>query len=516
MTPVTKKTRNASPESAAPDASAELVEAEEAMRLLRTSRSTLYRWVRQGHIRAMKAGRQWRFYREDVERFLHGESPKVFLDRAPGLGSFTETLLAAHEKIAGDPVLPPSDLRAQDPVAYAADLVVHLAVRLGASDIHLSPQRMSDGKIHVPLRFRVDGVLQTQTEIEPPLSHLLISHWKTLAGCGVQEPARPARPQEGAIRVTIPPNRTEDLRLAVLPSSFGEGVVIRLWQLSDFFCKIDQCFEPEECERIGRAVRAPNGILLFTGPTGSGKTTAMLAAVHEIVDPANKIVAIEDAPFTHLPGVDQVAVNEEDGTSLYAALKSIGHADPDVIVCVESPKDLQTLQMCCDLAQTGHLFLFTMTADDACEALLRLLDMGTSPYMIADSVRTVVCQHLVRRLCPKCAAPAKPSPAVLKRLDKILRDGGLDPAKLSHQFRDAKGCPECGGRGFRGREALAEILDMSRSISRALIQGMKRDDLVRLAVSEGMVTQQAALIRMVYRGKTAVREAERVFAQYGW
>jgi type II secretory ATPase GspE/PulE/Tfp pilus assembly ATPase PilB-like protein len=277
------------------------------------------------------------------------------------------------------------------------------------------------------------------------------------------------------------------------------------------------CFSsPEESESILRAVRAPNGLVLFTGPTGCGKMTAMLAAVQEIIGPGNKIVSIEDAPLTHLPGVDQVAINEEGGGSLYAALKGIQHADPDVIVCAESPKDLGTLQLCFELAQTGHLFLMTMTADDACQALLRLQDMGASPYMIADAVRAVVCLRLVRLLCPHCAKPVKPSKTILKRFEKVLSEGDVDAAKAPRKLRDAPGCPECGGRGFRGRRAFAEILHMSRPLARALLKGAGHADLLRLAVSGGMVPLQAALVRMVYRGETSIREAERIFAQYSW
>jgi len=507
---MTTRTKNTLDDTAA----VELVEADEAMRLLHTSRSTLYRWVRRGHIRAMKAGRQWRFCREDIDRFLHGESPRVFLDRAASLEPFIETLLAVLRKTGGEALLPPPALRAEDPVAYAADLVVYLAIRVGASDIHLSPQRTPENKIHVPLRLRVDGVLQTQTEVDLSLLRLLVARWKTLAGCNVHETSRL---QEGLIRMTIPPDRSGDLRFTVLPSSLGEGVVVRLWQLDEMLVKMTECFSsPEESENILRAVRAPNGIVFFTGPTGCGKMTAMLAAVREIMDPMNKIVSIEDAPLTHLPGVDQVAINQEGGVSLYAALKSIGHADPDVIVCSESPTDLRTLQLCFELAQTGHLFLMTMTADDACQALLRLLDMGASPYMIADDVRTIVCQRLVRLVCRHCAKPAKPSKAVLKRFEKVLSEGGVDAAKAPRKFRDAPGCPECGGRGFRGRRAFAEILEMSRPLARALLKGVGHADLLRLAVSGGMVPLQAALVRMVYRGDTTIREAERIFAQYGW
>jgi len=496
-------------------ATMELVEADEAMRLLHTSRSTLYRWVRRGHIRAMKAGRQWRFCREDIDRFLHGESPRVFLDRAGALEPFIENLLAALKKIEGETLLPPPALRAEDPVAYAADLVVYLAVRVGASDIHLSPQRTPENKIHAPLRLRVDGALQTYAEADPSLLRLLVSRWKTLAGCNVHETARP---QEGLIRVTIPPARTEDLRLSILPSSLGEGVAIRFWgPLDQYAVKLKDCFSsPEESESILRAVRAPNGLVLFTGPTGCGKMSAMLAAVQEITDPITKIVSIEDAPITHLTGVDQVAINEEAGVSLFVALKHLLHADPDVIVCSESPKDLGTLQLCFELVQTGHLFLMTMTADDACQALLRLQDMGGSPYMIADAVRTVICQRLVRLLCSKCAKPVKPSKAILKRFEKVLSEGGVDAAKALRKLRDAPGCPECGGRGFRGRRSFAEILEMSRPIARALLKGVGHADLLRLAVSGGMVPLQAALVRMVYRGETSIREAERIFAQYGW
>ena len=477
----------------------DIIGLEEALAILKTTRTTLYRWIRQGRIPAMKAGRQWRLKRADIQKFLHGEKPVVALPLSPE--PILKEVRGLIEQAGG--VAPKSD-PSKDPLEEAINLLLRLMVLRKASDIHVAPHKSKTEP--VPVHLRIDGLMQKIMEFDPRLLSHLAERWRGLCRCeGVG-------PQTGRIASEIE-DKEGEFRVCFLPTILGESIVARFLEPRHVRLSLgeDIKFSPENHERIIRNVTAPYGLVAFTGPAGSGKTTVLYAAVMECTKPENKILTVEDPVEYLLSGVNQIQVQPAAGLSFSGALKHVLRSDPDVIVIGElRDPDKDTLNMCAQAVLTGHLVLTSFHATNASNGLKRLIEMGADPYLYSEAVRLIVSQRLYRRLCPKCAKNTRLSSKELLPARKILIESGIEDSSLKANFKNPVGCPKCNKIGYLGRALLCESLEMNAEIAKALREDAPAEEIRNLAIDAGMTTQAADGYLRAYAGETSLAEITRI------
>lgn len=465
---------------------------EEAIRLLKTTPPTFYRWLRQGRLKGIKAGRQWRFRREDIDRFLRGEGPQV--DVSPEIFQLIASL---KKHLAGTGRKSPAE-DGGDPLLAAVDLMIRLGLSLNASDIHL--EAFQDRGV---LRYRVDGVLHEKAAFSPRLTRPLVDQWKTRAKCNVQVSDLPQDSKfvwgEGSGKVTV--------FVGVLPTVAGESIVARLAGHGGGELSLEKLpLQPVHREIFLRHLAAPHGVILCCGPTGSGKTTLMYAALNHLNTPDRKLVSAEDPVEYHWPGVNQVQVNPARGLTFAGAIRSFLRSDPDVMMVGEI-RDPETAHLCCTAALTGHLVLTQLHSSSAVGALVRLTDMGIPPFLVGDALRLVIAQRLVRKTCARCARRRKPTATERERALRLAVEGGIPPRTLPDQWVEAVGCKECKQLGYRGRACVNEFLEMTEEIRSALIRKAPKEELMRLALRQGMTTLAAEAVRRAADGETTLEEA---------
>ena len=391
-----------------------------------------------------------------------------------------------HAANRRDPLVPPIEVQhlafgteaagdaGADAGASAIRLVDQLladGIRCGASDIHLEPEEQG-----IAVRHRVDGVLRQVRILPRSVAPSLVSRIKILSGLDI---ADRLRPQDGRARVAVS-GAVVDLRVSTLPASHGEKVVIRVLDGSAGLRTLDAIgFSPADLQRIRSLLEQREGLLLVTGPTGSGKTTTLYAALREITVRGVNVVTVEDPIEYRLPGVVQVQVHERAGLTFGAALRSIMRQDPDVILVGEI-RDRETAEIAIQASLTGHLVLSTLHTNDAASAVTRLIDIGVAGYKIATAVKGVIAQRLVRRACPEC---------------------------------DAAGCAACTGTGYRGRLAIAEILAASPEFERRVAAGAPTEAIAECARLTGCTTLWESGLALVRRRETTVEELRRVAAE---
>lgn len=486
----------------------EIIDMNEAIKLLNTTRSTFYRWVREGKVKGMKVGRQWRFYREEIERFLKGEEPQI--DLPANIDPLIENLRERIKQFEGEDTPLPDEPKLS-PVVEAVNLMIRLAVMMKASDIHLAPLMKADNteKIAI-LRYRLDGMLNTIAEFDIRLLPPIISRWKILSNCDISEKQSP---QDGRLvaRVADTDGDTE-LRVCFLPTGMGESLTVRIMSSSAMFAlltldKMD--FAPHDRERIMRWIKAPWGIIVVSGPTGSGRTTTLYACLNQIARPEVKIVTVEYPVEVLLPWAVQVPVQPNTGLTYAAALRAALRSDPDIIM-VGEVRDDETLEVAQECALTGHLVMTTMHVNDSVHVLKRMLELGGALHVISASTKLIVAQRLVRMLCPDCSREYNPSSELLDQAAKIAYAGGLGWNSLPKNFREPVGCPKCRETGYKGRNLIVETLEVTQEIISALERGASDDELRSIAVEQGMTTMAADGIRRAASGETSLDEAIRV------
>jgi len=475
-----------------------VVSMDEAIKLLNTTRPTFYRWLRSGKVKGMKAGRQWRFYREDIERFLKGQEPVVDLpvSAKPLIESLKEKI-----RKAGGKILPQGETR---DVQYLVNLIIYLAVCIRASDIHISPFRNEHGKGPTAvIRMRIDGVLHPVGEMDMRLLPPVAEQMKRMAGCDLHETVRP---QDGRAWFNVQ-GKDMDMRLSFLPAVTGESIAARLLSkdIVSMFSLDRMGFSPADKEKIQKNLKKSNGMIIVTGPAGSGKTTFLYTLLHSLANPELKIMTVEDPVELILPWVVQVREKDEPGMRFANILRSFLRQDPDVIMIGEI-RDHDTLQIAHQAALTGHLVMTSLHTDDAAGALKRMVDMGSAPFIVGASTILIVAQRLVRKACPGCSLVETPEPDEMRKVEEILSRSGLETTLLSKKFRKAVGCEKCGGTGYRGRMVVAETLEMSRGIADALEKGASVDELREIAVKEGMTTIAADGVQKASNGETTLAE----------
>jgi len=380
------------------------------------------------------------------------------------------------------------------PVRKLLNYILYQAIRDRASDIHLEP--FED---EFKIRYRVDGVLY---ELEAPPLHLataLISRVKVMSGLDISETRVP---QDGRIDLAIG-GRPVDLRISTLPTMFGESCVMRVLDRSVVSLDLTQIGLREgEVDKIKAMIDLPHGIILVTGPTGSGKTTTLYSALNQANDVAMKIITTEDPVEYDLEGIVQVQINEEIGVTYAACLRSILRQDPDMILVGEI-RDKETAQISIEASLTGHIVFSTLHTNDAPLAITRLVDIGVEPFLIAATLEGVVGQRLVRRICAECKTWYEPSVNILRELD-------LAPEQVAgKKFAYGKGCPNCNGTGYRGRMAIFEIMVVSDAVRELIMDKGPTSQVRELARREGMRTLRESGLLAIYDGLTSVEEVLR-------
>ena len=437
-----------------------------------------------------------------------------------------------------DDTIDEEDLAEDSPIAQTVNLIIEYAIRSSASDIHIEPR---EG--HVIVRYRVDGVLREANKLPKRVHSALISRIKILANLKIDERRAP---QDGRFKIQVGAS-TYALRVSTLPISEGEKVVMRI---------LDESGKPVTLEELGywgpsfdvisKAIEQPHGMVLVTGPTGSGKSTSLFSILSQLNKPSVNISTIEDPVEYKIPGANQTQVNPKANMTFAAGLRALLRQDPNIIMVGEI-RDSETAGLGVQAALTGHLVFATLHTNNAATCLPRLLDMSIEPFLIASTVRAVVGQRLVRRLCVSCRESVKPDATELKKINDIFKtkdssimkqinelekqalDGGVgkpsdknsDTAELSTSESSVKriwrakdgGCDSCGGIGYKGRVGIYEVLNNSQAIEKLIVANATSDDIQEQAIKDGMITMQLDGFIKALRGQTSIEEILRVTAE---
>jgi len=383
--------------------------------------------------------------------------------------------------------------------------IIYLAVKTEASDIHIE-----GGEKEMRLRYRIDGILQDIMKMPLSLHPPIISRIKILARLKIDEQRIP---QDGRIDVTVA-KREIDLRVSTLPTINGEKVVMRVLDKSSGIYTLEKLgFSGVNLARVEKSIKAPYGIILATGPTGSGKSTSLYAILEEISTPSVNVVTLEDPVEYELSGINQCQIKPKIGFGFAEGLRSVVRQDPNIIMVGEI-RDVETASLATQAALTGHLVLSTLHTNDAAGALPRLINMGVEPFLITSSVNVIMAQRLVRRICPACKHEIKLPEAIMKEVaDEINKAESKEIAIYKDKplkFYEGKGCTECGGDGYKGRIGLYEVLEMSEKIEDLAVKKMPASEIQKQAVAEGMITMKQDGILKALQGLTTLDEVLRV------
>ncbi|MEO7031882.1 MAG: GspE/PulE family protein [Herbaspirillum sp.] len=386
------------------------------------------------------------------------------------------------------------------PVVKLLQSVFDDATQVRASDIHIEPQEK-----RLQIRFRIDGVLHLQTEADIRIASALALRLKLMSELDISEKRLP---QDGRFGIRVKQQQI-DVRMSTMPTQYGESIVMRLLNQSGGTLRLDSIgMPPEMVKRFRAIVQRPNGLVLVTGPTGSGKTTTLYGALSELNTLEKKLITVEDPVEYRLPGVNQVQVNEKIDLSFARVLRSALRQDPDIVMVGEM-RDHETAQIGIRAALTGHLVLSTLHTNDAISTPVRLLDMGIPRYMVATSLQVVLAQRLVRVICESCSEPV-----VLKPTEHEWLKFELGETVTQHQYLHGRGCPHCNGTGFRGRTGVYEMLEMTTAVADA---ANHPDPAHFLKVAQAQMageTLRRHAVSLVVAGKTTVGEAMRISNQF--
>jgi len=418
---------------------------------------------------------------------------RTYRDGVTPLQKIVEGLEDEREAVEPEDVNQLRDMAFEAPVVRLVNLILEGAIAAGASDVHVEPFEDT-----LRVRYRIDGMLFEQESPPRHLRDALTSRIKLMAEMNIAERRLP---QDGRIRVSLRERRV-DIRVSTIPTVHGESIVMRLLDRQSVFVSLENLgFAPATLQRFMGLIARPHGIILVTGPTGSGKTTTLYAALDKINAPERKIITIEDPVEYQLKGVNQIPVKAKVGLTFATGLRHIVRQDPDVILVGEI-RDLETLEIAVQASLTGHLVFSTLHTNDAPGAIPRLLDMGAEPYLIASVLEAVLAQRLVRRVCAACRVPETPNPADLRAL-------GVEADPRVRLWR-GKGCDDCRGTGYRGRTGIYELFPITEDVRSLVLRRAPAHELRRHAVQAGMTTLRLDGWAKVRQGQTTVEEVLRV------
>ena len=386
------------------------------------------------------------------------------------------------------------------PIVKLLQSVFDDAVQVRASDIHIEPQEE-----RLQIRFRIDGVLHLQTEADPKIASALALRLKLMSGLDISEKRIP---QDGRFAVRVKQQQI-DVRISTMPTQFGESVVMRLLNRGGSTLKLESIGMPAAMLKKFRIIlRRPNGLVLVTGPTGSGKTTTLYGALAELNTHEKKLITVEDPVEYRLPGINQVQVNDKIDLTFAKVLRSALRQDPDVVLVGEM-RDADTAQIGIRAAMTGHLVLSTLHTNDAASTPIRFLDMGVPGYMVASSIQVVLAQRLVRVICISCTAIAE-----LKPTEREWLKGELGDSVDQQEFRYGKGCPHCNGTGYRGRTGIFEMLEMTEALADAANHHEPAYFIKAAHLQMAGQTLRKHAVELAAAGRTTVAEAMRISNQF--
>jgi len=408
--------------------------------------------------------------------------------------TMTDEDLSGGEELDGMSLEDLTEVTDEAPIVKLVNYIINKAVADRASDIHVEPQEKD-----LRVRYRVDGVLHEMMRSPKGTQQAIISRFKIMADMDIAETRKP---QDGHSALTIGGHKM-DFRVSTLPTVYGERVVLRILRKDSIMMRLsDLGFLPEALERFESSFRKPYGAILVTGPTGSGKSTSLYAAINVLNDPGKHILTAEDPVEYRLPGVNQVQTNARAGLTFARALRSFLRCSPDIILVGEI-RDQETAQIAIESALTGHLVLSTLHTNDAAGAITRLTEMGVEPFLVASSVDCVLAQRLARRLCPDCKEEYKPS-------RQVLLDAGYPEDNLPETLYRGKGCKKCGGTGYRGRLGVHEVMLVSEEIGELCVKEATAEAIREVAIKEGMLTLKMDGLEKVRMGRTSIEEIARV------
>ncbi len=427
-----------------------------------------------------------------IERYY--ETPEM------GLGDvLTEFDESEMEVVKEEEEVDLSDLKkaVEDaPVVKLVNLILTDAIKRGASDIHIEPYEK-----HFRVRYRVDGVLQEMMKPPMKLKNAIVSRLKIISNLDIAERRLP---QDGRIKLKLSKNKEMDYRVSVLPTLFGEKVCLRLLDKSNLQLDMTKLgFEEKALKDFMGAIHKPWGIVLVTGPTGSGKTTTLYSALSELNKVSENISTAEDPVEFNLMGINQVQMHEDIGLNFAAALRSFLRQDPDIIMVGEI-RDYETAEIAVKAALTGHLVLSTLHTNDAPSTVNRLLNMGIEPFLVSSACNLILAQRLARKICKDCKTKVQIA-------EKVLLDLGAAPedARSMDVFK-GNGCATCGGTGYKGRIALYEVMPFTEGIKDMVLNGASSAEIKRTAIKEGMKSLRMSGITKVAEGVTTIEEVLRV------
>ncbi|MBQ7392934.1 MAG: type II/IV secretion system protein [Lentisphaeria bacterium] len=424
---------------------------------------------------------------------LETQMNKYYPEKTDNVHDILEILKdSAEEEVADDKDL--ESMANEAPVVKFVDVVMQQAIRDKASDIHFEPFENE-----FRIRYRVDGALYEMPQPPKSLAIPLISRVKIISGLNISERRRP---QDGRIELKVN-GKPIDMRVSCLPTSYGESVVLRVLDRSVVNLDLDALgMEPTLLAKLREIIHLPNGILLVTGPTGSGKTTTLYSALREINVVSDKLLTAEDPVEYDIEGIIQVPINDAVGMTFGKALRAFLRQDPDRILVGEI-RDFETAQIAIEAALTGHFVFSTLHTNDAASTVTRLVDMGVEPFLICSSLSGILAQRLIRRVCSECKTSYVPTDQDLKRLR-------IDRSEIGdHLFYYGKGCSTCHGTGYKGRKAICELLVVNQEIRDLIFAGAPHTEIREKAREHGMRTVREDGLQAIYNGETTVDEVVR-------
>jgi excisionase family DNA binding protein len=486
----------------APD---EVLDLKAATEFLKVSKPTFYRWLAQGKLKGFKAGQQWRFYRRDLEKFLESEEPVAI---PAGVDEIEQAVLAARRARGLPPIKwnepgqllappEPAETPEESVIPRVVNTIIADAIDARASDIHLGANADE-----IYIRYRIDGVLTEAMTLPRKAQAPIISRLKLQGDMNVVERRLP---QNGRIRVRHH-NRDYDIRIATLPTVYGEAAVMRILDQSSVLISTDRLDMSDVVrEAFERKLREPQGLVVVTGPSGSGRTTTLYSALNMVNSPRVNILTIEDPVEYLLRGVNQVHVNRKAGLTFATAMRHFMRFDPDIIL-VGDLRDLEVAEICIQAALTGHIVLTAMLPRDSVSVITRLLDMGAEPFLVGASLTAVLAQRLLRKVCPSCKTEYKPSREGLRRL-------GMSDDEIAHtKFYRGAGCDKCSHYGFYGRTGVFELLEVNDRLREMIARCASAAELREAAIQSGMVTMLQDGLEKAKQGITTIEELMRVVA----
>jgi type IV pilus assembly protein PilB len=431
-----------------------------------------------------------------ITRYYESQTPQVNLEEVMNeLQEGVEFESGAEENVNAVDLEKASE---DAPVVKLCNHILLSAIQKGASDIHIEPYEKS-----FRVRYRIDGVLSEQMQPPLKLKAALSSRLKIMASLDIAERRLP---QDGRIKLKMGGGKEMDFRVSVLPTLFGEKIVMRLLDKGNLQLDMTKLgFEPGQLEIFKKAIESPFGMVLVTGPTGSGKTTTLYSALSELNQISDNICTAEDPVEFNLAGINQVQMNDGIGLNFAAALRSFLRQDPDTVMIGEI-RDFETAEIAVKAALTGHMVLSTLHTNDAPSTVTRLLNMGVEPFLVTASLQLVEAQRLIRKICKDCKEPV-PTPK-----DELRTLGAKDPEIDTATCFKGKGCQTCGGSGYKGRIAVYEVMPMYEAVRELVLQGASALEIKAEAIRQGMRTLRMAGVSKVCQGVSTVEEVGRITA----